>query len=98
MRLTNFLVGVGKPQHIVSGISALEASWGARTLWLCVAPLQLGGLRGKKSTPSVGWEVPVSSVTSASKNRSSLEKERKGAPSTGFNSDNKAKVWICLIE
>ena len=23
------------------------------TLWLCVAPLQLGGLRGKKSTPSV---------------------------------------------
>jgi hypothetical protein len=26
----------------------------------CVAPLRLGGLRGKKSTPSVGWEVPVS--------------------------------------
>jgi hypothetical protein len=26
---------------------------------LCVAPLRLGGLRGKKSTPSVGWEVPV---------------------------------------
>ena len=24
-RLTNFLVGVGKPQHIVSGSSALEA-------------------------------------------------------------------------
>jgi hypothetical protein len=23
------------------------------TLWLCVAPLRLGGLRGKKSTPSV---------------------------------------------
>jgi hypothetical protein len=23
-----------------------------------VAPLQLGGLRGKKSTPSIGWEVP----------------------------------------
>jgi hypothetical protein len=22
-------------------------------LWLCVAPLRLGGLRGKKSTPSV---------------------------------------------
>jgi hypothetical protein len=28
---------------------------------VCVAPLQLGGLRGKKSTPSVGWEVPVRS-------------------------------------
>jgi hypothetical protein len=23
------------------------------TLWLCVAPLRLGGLRGKKSTPSI---------------------------------------------
>jgi hypothetical protein len=26
-----------------------------------VAPLWLGGLRGKKSTPSIGWEVPVKS-------------------------------------
>jgi hypothetical protein len=26
---------------------------------VCVAPLQLGGLKGKKSTPSIGWEVPV---------------------------------------
>jgi hypothetical protein len=26
-----------------------------------VAPLRLGGLRGKKSTPSIGWEVPVKS-------------------------------------
>jgi hypothetical protein len=31
-----------------------------------VAPLQLGGLRGKKSTPSIGWEVPVKSRRSAS--------------------------------
>jgi hypothetical protein len=23
------------------------------TLWLCVAPLRVGGLRGKKSTPSI---------------------------------------------
>ena len=31
-------------------------------LWLvCVSPLRLGGLRGKKSTPSVGWEVPMKS-------------------------------------
>ena len=36
-------------------------------LWLaCVAPLWLGGLRGKKSTPSIGWEVPVNSRRSAS--------------------------------
>ena len=34
----------------------------------CVVPLRLGGLRGKKSTPSVGWEVPVSILGSASKN------------------------------
>jgi hypothetical protein len=27
----------------------------------CVAPLRLGGLRGKKSTPSIGWEVLVKS-------------------------------------
>jgi hypothetical protein len=26
-----------------------------------MAPLRLGGLRGKKSTPSIGWEVPVRS-------------------------------------
>jgi hypothetical protein len=31
-----------------------------------VAPLRLGGLRGKKSTPSIGWEVPVKSHRSAS--------------------------------
>jgi hypothetical protein len=36
-----------------SGSSALEASWEARhTFWICVAPLRLGGLRGKQSTPS----------------------------------------------
>jgi hypothetical protein len=33
---------------------------------VCVAPLRLGGLRGKKSTPSIGWEVPVRSSRSAS--------------------------------
>jgi hypothetical protein len=33
---------------------------------VCVAPLQLRGLRGKKSTPSVGWEVLVRSHQSIS--------------------------------
>jgi hypothetical protein len=28
---------------------------------VCVAPLQLGGLTRKKSNPSIGWEVPVTS-------------------------------------
>jgi hypothetical protein len=31
-----------------------------------VAPLQLGGIRGKKSTPSVAWEVPMKSQWLAS--------------------------------
>jgi hypothetical protein len=31
-----------------------------------VAPLQLEGLRRKKSTPRIGWEVPVNSHWSAS--------------------------------
>jgi hypothetical protein len=31
-----------------------------------VAPLRLGGLRGKKSTPSIGWEVPLKSHWSKS--------------------------------
>jgi hypothetical protein len=34
---------------------------------VCMAPLWLGGLRGKKSTPSVGWEVPVRSHRLASR-------------------------------
>jgi hypothetical protein len=41
---------------------------------VCVAPLWLGGLRGKKSTPSVGWEVPVRSHRSTSQNW--MERER----------------------
>ena len=33
---------------------------------MCVVPLRLGGFRGKKSTPSVGWEVLVRSQGSTS--------------------------------
>jgi hypothetical protein len=33
---------------------------------VCMAPLRLVGLRGKKSTPSIGWEVPVKSQRLAS--------------------------------
>jgi hypothetical protein len=40
-----------------------EESLGAIVVgFLCVAPLRLGGLRGKKSTPSISWEVPVKSL------------------------------------
>jgi hypothetical protein len=65
--LTDLLVGVGIPSSERSGSSALRGKLGAsRNLWIvCVAPLGLGGLRGKKSTPSIGWEVPVKSRRSA---------------------------------
>jgi hypothetical protein len=51
--LTDFLVGVGKPQQIRVVAQPWRRAEELDTLWLCVAPLRLGGLRGKKSTPSV---------------------------------------------
>jgi hypothetical protein len=59
--LTDLLVGVETPSSERSGSSALRGELGARrNLWIvCVAHLRLWGLRGKKSTPSVGWEVPM---------------------------------------
>jgi hypothetical protein len=44
-----------------------------------VAPLWLGGLRGKKSTPSIGWEVPV-------KSHRSTKRELHGARGTSTQS------------
>ena len=54
------------------------------TLWLCVAPLWLGGLRGKKSNPSVGWEVPVSSLKPASRSGSGRSKESASTQGKGM--------------
>ena len=61
-------MGVGIPSSERSGSLALRGELGAsRNLWMeCVAPLQLGGLREKKSTPSISWEVPVKSQWSVS--------------------------------
>jgi hypothetical protein len=47
------------------------------TLWLCVAPLRLGGLRGKKSTPSV-WLGGTGELVEVGKQ----EQERQGARTT----------------
>jgi hypothetical protein len=55
-----------------------------------VAPLRLGGLRGKQSTPSIGWEVPVRSRRSAS--RSGTEQRR-----TSFEAGDKATVRLILM-
>jgi hypothetical protein len=55
-----FLWELGYPARIESGSSTLRGDLGARfSLVECVAPLRLRGLRGKKSTPSIGWEVPA---------------------------------------
>jgi hypothetical protein len=48
-----------------------------------VAPLRLGGLRGKQSTPSVGWEVPVRSRRSTSGSGTEL---KCGIASSGYSS------------
>jgi hypothetical protein len=62
-----------------------EVSWEIVVLWLvCVAPLQLGGIRGKKSTPSVGWEVPVKSHRSASGSGWSMRDNDSGAVTLGY--------------
>jgi hypothetical protein len=58
-----------------------------------VAPLRLGGLRGKKSTPSIGWEVPVKSRRSAS--GSCTER------GTSFRAGDQATVrslHFCMVE
>jgi hypothetical protein len=52
-----------------------------------VAPLGLGGIRGKKSTPSIGWEVPVMSRQSVS--------ER--ARSTGCHSKQAIRELYALL-
>jgi hypothetical protein len=39
--------------------------------FLCVAPLRVEGLRGKKTTPSIGWEVAMKSLDWKVEERSS---------------------------
>jgi hypothetical protein len=62
-------VRVGIPSLRESGGSNLQEKLGARGFLVscvCVSPLWLGGLKGKKSTPSIGWEVLVKSQQLAS--------------------------------
>jgi hypothetical protein len=56
-------VRVWIPNLRESGGSTLQGELGARGFSLCVhmAPLWLGGVRGKNSTHSIGWEVLVKS-------------------------------------
>jgi hypothetical protein len=52
---------------------------------VCVAPLQLEGLRGKKSTPSIGWKVPVESHRSESGNETDHAGQQLGAVTLGYS-------------
>jgi hypothetical protein len=54
-----------------------------------VAPLRLGGLRGKQSTPSIGWEVPVRSRRSTS----GSGMERADVIEVGDNEKGMLVVW-----
>ena len=47
--------------------------------FLCVLPLQLEGIRGKKSTPSVGWEVPMKSLWLVSEGKEGVQ-DLKASP------------------
>jgi hypothetical protein len=49
---------------------------------VCMAPLWLRGLRGKKSTPSIGWEVLVRSQWLASSSGMKNECETNTSNST----------------
>jgi hypothetical protein len=45
-----------------------EASWELEDVGcVCMVPLRIEGISGKKSTPSVGWEVPMKSIWLASR-------------------------------
>ena len=66
----------------------------------CVVPLRLGGLRGKKSTPSVGWEVPVSILGSARKVGMARDVARIVGLRTRCGHQSRqakeAKVWLLI--
>jgi hypothetical protein len=60
-----------------------------------VAPLRLGGLRGKQSTPSVGWEVPVRSRRSASGSGTEL---KCGIASSVIRRRSQVRKCVCLFK
>jgi hypothetical protein len=64
------------------------------TLWLCVAPLRLGGLRGKKSTPSV-WLGGTGELVAVGKQEQE-RREPQGARGTSSRTGEQAKVSFCL--
>jgi hypothetical protein len=78
----------------MSGSSTLRGELGAILFsgFVCVAPLRLGGLKGEKSTPSVGWEVLLRSHGLASR---SWTKNKRGIAS--LKSSTFVTVSMCKI-
>ena len=60
------------------------------TLWLCVAPLRLGALRGKKSTPSI-WLGGTGELVAVGKQELE-QREHQGARGTSSRTGEQAKV------
>jgi hypothetical protein len=61
-----------------------------------VAPLWLGGIRGKQSTPSIGWEVPVRSrrsVIGSGMERVDDTRSRRAGKGTPFRLND----TICMM-
>jgi hypothetical protein len=63
------------------------------TLWLCVAPLRLGELRGKKSTPSI-WLGGTGEFVAVGKQEQERQEQgsRSGRSKESSRQANKAKV------
>jgi hypothetical protein len=90
------------PISVTSGSSPLRGELEIVVLWLvCVAPLWLRGLRGKKSTPIVGWEVPVKSQRSESGRGMERARQRLGAVDLGYDTHaftlNGRLIWILRL-
>jgi hypothetical protein len=68
-------------------------------LWLCVAPLRLGGLRGKKSTPSVwlGGTGEFVAVGKREQERHGAEAGRSGSVVNHSDSLPSVTVRMCAI-
>jgi hypothetical protein len=87
---------LGYLAQIESGSSTLQGELGDRFLWfVCMAPLWLRGIRGKKSTPSVGWDVPVRSQRLA--NRNWMEQKHMTTTSNSSSSVMVFRVKLLIV-
>jgi hypothetical protein len=60
----------------------------------CVAPLRLGGRRGKESTSRVGWEVPVSVPRLASRSDAEARDKASSAGRRPRKAEGNGMVYL----